>query len=486
MTILTRYLIRSIMGPLLFSLGALTGLLFLNAIAQRLQLLAGKGLGWRVIAEFMLFTLPHTVALTLPCAVLIAVLYAFSQLTLHSEVTAMNAGGIKPSRLVIPMMVAGAIFAGVTYYFNDQVLPEANHRLKNLMIDIGNKTPTLALREQIVNVIETGDLESRYFLQATEINPVTSELKDVTIYDLSDPARTRTIYADSGSMAFDEGQTDLFLTLHDGTVFETTAQRRGSLQRTHFSTQVIPIRGVGDVLERSQADIRSDREMSIVQLKERADEELMGQSQARDESHRQSMLAVREVLLIPEDGDTVVVANNPNATMGISTQSIEANNGILDLPDDGFTRSIVMTVRTSAMRADVNESWARRYWVEIHKKLAISFACIVFVMVGLPIAVRFPRGGVGMVISVSVGIFGVYWMGLIGGENLADKGVVSPFLGMWAPNLLFFVIGLYLLARFSRTVGETRGGGGWSEMWGRAGRALIRPFRTASTKRVPA
>lgn len=473
------------MGPLLFSLGALTGLLFLNAIAQRLQLLAGKGLGWKVIGEFMLFTLPHTVALTLPCAVLIAVLYSFSQLTLHSEVTAMNAGGVKPSRLVIPMMLAGAIFAGITYYFNDQVLPEANHRLKNLMIDIGNKTPTLTLREGIVNVIETGDLETRYFLQATQIDPVTSELTDVTIYDLSDPARTRTIYADSGAMAFDETQTDLFLTLHDGTVFETTAQRRGSLQRTHFTTQVIPIRGVGDILERSEADVRSDREMSIVQLKQRADEELMGQEQARTESLRQSLLAVRAALLQPEEGDTVA-AVDPNASLGVATRVIEQPDGTLDIPDDGFTRGVIMTVRTSAMRADVNESWARRYWVEIHKKLAISFACIVFVMIGLPTAVRFPRGGVGMVISVSVGMFGIYWMGLIGGENIADKGLLSPFLAMWAPNLVFFTLGLYLLRNFSRSVGETRGGGSWSEAWGRIGAVLARPFRWTRTERAPA
>lgn len=484
MNILTRYLIRSLMGPLLFSLGALTGLLFLNAIAQRLQLLAGKGLGWKIIAEFMLFTLPHTVALTLPCAVLIAVLYAFSQLTLHSEVTAMNAGGVKPSRLVVPLLCAGAIFAGVTYYFNDQVLPEANHRLKNLMIDIGNKAPTLNLREQIVNVIETGDLESRFYLQATEIDPVTSELTDVTIYDLSDPARTRTIYADSGSLAYDQTQTDLFLTLHDGTVFETTSQRRGSLQRTGFSTQVIPIRGVGDALERSEADVRSDREMSIVQLRERASEERMGQEQAQEESHRQTLMAVREALLLGEEMDSVSMALN--TSMGITSRPVAQPDGTVDVPDDGFTRGIVMTVRTSAMRADVNESWARRYWVEIHKKLAISFACIVFVMIGLPIAVRFPRGGVGMVISVSVGIFGIYWMGLIGGENLADKGVVSPFLAMWAPNLIFFSLGLYLLARFSRSLGETRGGTSWTELWGAVFGVLTRPFRIRKAERVPA
>ena len=110
------------------------------------------------------------------------------------------------------------------------------------------------------------------------------------------------------------------------------------------------------------------------------------------------------------------------------------------------------------MRADVHETTALRYWVEIHKKLTISFSCIVFVLLGVPLALRFPGGGVGMVISISVGIFGIYWMGLIGGENLADKGVVPPFWAMWTPNLVFFAVGLALTFRMGRPASTARGG----------------------------
>jgi len=474
MSILTRYLIRSITGPFVFALGALTGLLFLNAIAQRLQLLAGKGLGWRVIGEFMLLTLPHTVALTLPCAVLIAVLYAFSQLTTHSEITAMNASGVKPHRLVVPMLVTGAILAGVTYYFNDSVLPEANHQLKNLMIDISNKSPTLQFREQIVNRIETGDLETRYFLQATKIDPVTNQMQDVAIFDLSDPARTRTIYADSGSMGFDADLTDLFLTLHDGIVFETTAQRRGSLQRTAFVTQVIPVRGVGDQLERSQAETRSDREMNVSMLRDKAFDELMQKAQAEDEGLRQSRVAVRTALGLNEE-DSVGITAPSAGGVGI-IGAVRQADGTFEIPDDPLTRGVAMTLRTSAMRADVNASWARRYMVEVYKKWAISLACIVFVLIGLPIAVRYPRGGVGMVISVSVAVFGIYWMGLIGGENLADKGILPPFLAMFAPNLVFFAWGILLVRRLGTSMATSRGGD-WSDMWASLRKTLAAPLR---------
>jgi lipopolysaccharide export system permease protein len=64
-----------------------------------------------------------------------------------------------------------------------------------------------------------------------------------------------------------------------------------------------------------------------------------------------------------------------------------------------------------------------------------------------------------MVIAVSVGIFAVYWAGLIGGENLADEGVVPPFWAMWAPDLTFLAIGMALVMRMGRGGGANRGGG---------------------------
>src|SRR3989454_12788830 len=78
---------------------------------------------------------------------------------------------------------------------------------------------------------------------------------------------------------------------------------------------------------------------------------------------------------------------------------------------------------------------AATYEVEIQKKYAIAAACLVFALVGIPVALRFQRGGVGLVIGMSVGGFTVYYVGLIAGQELGDRLLVSPFLAMWTPNL---------------------------------------------------
>ena len=130
----------------------------------------------------------------------------------------------------------------------------------------------------------------------------------------------------------------------------------------------------------------------------------------------------------------------------------------LNLRTDNLTQQTALVSRQSLGTVSSLEASADRFRVEVHKKYAIAFACIVFVLLGAPLAIRFPRGGVGMVIVVSVAIFAVYWAGLIGGENLANKGLVTPFWAMWTADLVFFALALALAARMSRTAGSNRGG----------------------------
>jgi lipopolysaccharide export system permease protein len=100
-----------------------------------------------------------------------------------------------------------------------------------------------------------------------------------------------------------------------------------------------------------------------------------------------------------------------------------------------------------------------RMGVEIEKKFSLAAACIVFVLVGAPIALRFPRGGVGLVLAVSFVVFGAYYVGLIGGESLANKNLMSPFWAMWGANVVFMLGGIPLLLRMGRESSATRGGG---------------------------
>jgi lipopolysaccharide export system permease protein len=460
MRIITKYLIRAHTGPFLFAFSALTGLLFLNAVAQRMDDLVGKGLAWSVIGEFMLLSLPHTIALTLPMAILVSVLYTFSELTAANEITAMAAGGIRPLRILLPLLGVGTILAGVMLFFNDQVLPESNHRLKNLIIDISQKSPTFDLRERVLNEIETEDRRGAVYLQAETIDRATNELTKVVIYDLTDASAHRTTYAERGTMAFSENGTDLYLTLYDGDVLEATQGPSGEFNRSEFDIQIVPLRGVGDELERREGgSVRSDREMSIALLKAEIDSRKEDLARVREQSLEQAQKAITDALGYSArellEGDEA-----ESATRGREGSVIARGLGsqIFSITDD-LTRQTALTGRQNFGRLSALQSASDQFRVEIHKKYAIAFACIVFVLIGAPMGIRFPRGGIGMVIVASVAIFAVYWAGLIGGENLANEGVLTPFWAMWTADLVFLGLGIVLAARMSRTAGTNRGGG---------------------------
>ena len=458
MGILTKYLLRAHAGPFLFAFTALTGLLFLNAVAQRMQALVGKGLGWGVVGEFLMLSLPHTVALTLPMAVLVAVLYTFSELTSSNEITAMAAGGVKPLRLMAPLLGVGVILALGMLHFNDEVLPESNHDLKLLILDLGAKSPTFNLEEQVINEIDLVDRSGKVYLVAREIDNQTSELTDVVIYDLTDPSTQRTTYADRGEMAFNRSQTDLYLTLYDGVVHEVRATEEGAFTRARFERQILPLRGVGTELERRTTDgFRSDREMSLIHLQwamRGVEREIEKERQGTME---ESLRILDRALNRPIEGAETGYEIRTQDAAG--TGSPGRATGNIRVERDPLLRSVAYDTRQSVNRAEQRERSLRSYQVEYHKKLAISYACIVFVMIGAPLAIRFPRGGVGMVIFVSFIIFAVYWAGLIGGEELGNDGVLPPWLAMWAANIVFTLMGLGLMARMGHETATNRGGG---------------------------
>lgn len=483
MRILTRYFLRAHLAPFLFAFSTLTGLLFVNTIARKFQDFAGKGLGARVILEVMGLSFPHIVALTLPMSVLVAVLYTFSQLAADNEITAMKANGLNLLRLLVPLVIAGTLLALLMVWFNDRILPETNHRLKALTADIGRKNPTLVLKEQVMNPIESGDMRSSYYLRAARIDPATQKLWNVAIYDLTDERVARTIYADSGMMAFNRDHTNLFLRLFNGRVLEVKNNDLPTLQRVFFKEQLVLIRQVSNKFQRNAQDYgRSDREMNLAMLEAAGDSARFERDSVRAEAATLSVLAVRRALQGPVEvaRDSLFPGERLPPSAGGMLPVFNARDPNLRRArtvagGDELAHAAALRFAALASRTESLQDRADQFDVEWHKKFAIPFACIVFVLIGAPIAVRFPRGGAGMVIAISLGVFGIYYMSLIGGEALGDRGKIAPFVGPWGPNLLFLLLAVWGLARIGRETATSRGGG-WEDLWITI-RSFITPWR---------
>ncbi|HET7188677.1 MAG TPA: LptF/LptG family permease [Gemmatimonadaceae bacterium] len=518
MKIISRYVLREHVGPLTFALTALTSLMLLQFISRQFGELVGKGLPWSVIGEFFLLSIPFTVALTVPMSVLVAVLYAFSRLAGENEVTAMKASGVSPWRLVSPA-IGGGIFCSLALLaFNDQVLPRANHRLKTLQDDISQTKPTFLLKEQVINSIAEG----KYYLKAGKIDRASdrNRLKEVVIYDLADPTRRRTIYADSGAMALAANRKDLELDLYHGQMQEVATDKPGQLNRLFFHHDLIRIKDVARDFNPTEAAAtsKSDREMSVCEMQRRLwqadgtyesarreyDGLLRPSAHPKDELSTLALAPTRvpeprgigwlycrlagllrikdaqaaelpQVPQAPRDTTRKVAtpARQPNRFVPLRTRPpVPAGSGaatgaaavaaqIQAMPDaDEQVRKA--RIAEAKLRLDIAQRARNRYEIEIHKKFSLAAACLIFVLIGAPIAVRFPRGGVGLVIGVSLLVFALYYVGLIGGESLANEGIIPPFWAMWGTNVILTVVGIGLLLRMGNDSTSNRGGD-WSD-----------------------
>jgi lipopolysaccharide export system permease protein len=517
--LVTRYILREHVGPLAFSVATLTSLLLLNYISKRFEDLVGKGLPWNVIAEFFVLSVPFTIAMTLPMAVLIATLYAFSRLASDSELTAMMSCGVGTRQLLTPVLGAGLALSLLMVAFNDQLLPRANYRLNGLMATINQKKPTFALKPQTLNEVTDGQV----YMWLARLDRSRNMMYDVTIYDLADPQIRNTIVADSGQLAFAPNARDLLVTLYSGYVQETRTMIPDRLQRVAFTTNVMRVADVANQLTESEdAGYKGDREMGVCEMQavivraqrdrdaKRAELVLVDSAVARSVSPRHGgrlgewycraidavKNAARSLRPAPATAHGAAAAqqsaardtNTPKPRVSGAQDTNAPKPGVsgarpsvppMILPPGqtpgtfrrGGTRvqqPVTPEVRAASLQLEIESAERRinQYEVEIHKKFAISLACLVFALLGPPIALRFPRSGVGLTIGVSIGVFAIYYVGLIAGEKLADKLIVSPVIAMWAANALLAIIGVALAATMGNRGASARGGG-FSELFDR-------------------
>lgn len=431
--LLPRYILRAHVGPFLFSLGTLMFLFLLQFVMKFIDQLVGKGLSAWVIIELVLLSLAWMFVLAVPMSVLVAVLMAFGDLSARNEITAMKAGGISIYRMMAPVLVASAIVALLLVMFNNVILPESNHRLKALMVDIRRKKPTLAL----VNGVFSQDIPG-YSILVRKTSERSNDLEGITLYDYSNASVNVAITAERGTISFSPDYRKLIFDLRDGEIHQLDLTQMHVYRRLRFTTHRLAMNVEGFDFERSSASAfaRGDRELSAPAML-RVVDSLRGQLSLAEESVRSSMRRDLDDRIAGRRDSSLSAPGLPPPGQASMAALIHS-------------RQVAGTIATNLFQVETLERQIDQYLVEIHKKYAIPTACLVFVLVGAPLGVMARRGGFGVAATLSLGFFVLYWACLIGGEKLADRDLVSPIVGMWIANVLIGGMGLWLTIRIGR------------------------------------
>ena len=284
MKILDRYVIREVLLPFLIALLVFTFILIVPSMMQYAEAFIAKGVATSIVLRAMATLLPSSLALSIPSALLIALLIAFGRLSADREFVAMQACGVSVARLLRPVGVISVVGLAATSYVMLEALPDANQAFREITYKV------LAQRAE-------GEVKPRVFfeefpdlvLYVRDIPPA-GGWDDVFMAD-NTPGRPQAIYlVRHGRVILDPVKRRVEMVLEDGTRQVTNAD--GTYQVIKFDRQVISV-SPERAFPRGGPQ-KGDPEMTIAELRERAAElERQGMS-----SHNQIM-AIHRKFAIP-------------------------------------------------------------------------------------------------------------------------------------------------------------------------------------------
>ncbi|PKN73149.1 MAG: hypothetical protein CVU50_03860 [Candidatus Cloacimonetes bacterium HGW-Cloacimonetes-3] len=407
MKILKKYILKEHIPPFFISLMVVTFVLLIDKIIDMLNMIIEKKLPFQVVVEMFSLSLPYMLALSIPMAVLVATILAFGRMSVDREIVAIKSSGVNVYAMIGPLMVTAIMLTGLMVYFNHWFLPNTNHKLKNLMLKVAYYKPMTIIKEN----------EFTTFMNYTVFTKQNSDslLTDVLIYDRSQSRFPRTVFAKTGNVVQMDNGNSLQIILNNGEMHERNEREPGKYQKTHFSRYVINVRNIGNSTDFFESGYRSDREMTVTQI-----------MKSLKENRKELVTKSKEV------------------------QDLDNRLSLTKLQRQGYTRDVEIRrlqsmKQISSDRLSELKETISSMEVEFHKKFAISFAIIIFIMVGIPLGLMTRTSGIGMAFSVSSLIFLVYYIALNGGEQLADKGLMPPFMAMWVSNIVFFILAVLLI-----------------------------------------
>jgi lipopolysaccharide export system permease protein len=390
--------------------------------------LIGKGLSAWVITQLVLYNLAWMVVLVVPMSVLVATLMAFGTMSQNNEVAIMKSSGISLYKMMIPPFIGSAFIALFLVYFNNNIYPDANHAARILMEDISRKKPTLSLVPGVFS-----QEVPNYSILVRDIDQNNNELKQITIYDYSSYPQMNIVTAEQGKIYFSANQKKLIMDLTKGEIHESNNNQKDVYRKMRFERHKIAMPAEQFTFEQSgPGGSRGDREMGAQQMLAITDslENVRSKINAEYDKKVASLL-----------GD--VKRNSSSAPIGPESKYVYLKTQ----QKIRYDHTIVMN---NLGRLESNHKEIDRYWVEIHKKYSLPFACIVFVLIGAPLGTMTRKGGFGMAAGISLFFFVIYWTFLIGGEKLADRALLSPFWGIWSANIFLGLAGVLLTIKSAK------------------------------------
>jgi len=425
--------------------------------------LMGKGLGTWVILELLFYVSASLIPLALPLAILLSSIMTFGNLAENNELTALKASGLSLYRIMRPLMFVVTLIALGTFYFANYVIPVANLKWHSLIYDIQN-TKIAAI---ITPGVYSTELDG-YAIKVQEGNE--DHFSDILIHDHTNPKEVKSVRAKEGKLYKSVNGKYLFFELKNGFISEELAPQapsygpdgvlhKGSYmnrpcRRSYFEQATYKIDITGFSLKRSQDELFADKhemlnvfqiyhELDSVKRNGRMINSNFLKSIKNDHPYFQSVYYkaparnMDPALTIETKSPPKTPIEWQSLTNQQKARSISLAQAKIRRKNQNLTsqRDYLKTVDT-----DVNA-----YWIEFHRKFALTATIIVLFLIGAPLGAIVRKGGFGAPVVIAALLFMIYFVLISVGESLAKSGVVTPFWGMWFATMILSPVALLVL-----------------------------------------
>ena len=421
MKVLNKYLLKELTAPFFTTFFVLIFVLLSQFILKNLDRFLGKGLSFSVIIKFLFLNSAWIISLAIPMAVLVTTLITFGKLSSNNEITAFKASGIAYNTLLKPCLVFSFTILLLLIPYNLWLLPEMNHEVRNLSYKISKNRPDIEFNENMLNT-----LSDKTIYLGDRIN--SNSFSNVIIFDNAYNNSLNTIMADAGE--FISMKDGILLNLNQGSIHENSTVNK-EYRKTFFNNYKIAI--PFDELGYNDANnlVRQEREMNIHLLMEKNDYFKKKKAKEKNDLVKNNKLLISlndSIKFLNKETKNILTKNKINKKINITKKKIEKNKRLIPI----YAKEM------------------NKFAVEIHKKFSVPFACIIFVLLGMPLGILAKKSNMGVSVSISLVVFIIYWSFLILGEELADNTIINPIIAMWAPNIFLALLSYYLYSLISK------------------------------------
>lgn len=201
--VLDRYILKELLGPFFFGLGAFTILFFaVESLIGVARMMSETDIPFLLVLEYLVCRLPQVMMFTLPMATLLSCLLTFGRLSGESELTALRASGISFLRIAAPALAFFFFLSLFSYWMNDNLVPQQMRRAYDIMYgEYDEEDQDAEPLRTSPRVLEDGTEQTLYTYQ---FDPVKKTMKAVYIHFFSNGKRVREVYADQARWQSDQ------------------------------------------------------------------------------------------------------------------------------------------------------------------------------------------------------------------------------------------------------------------------------------------